>query len=374
MSHSQSEFVVIGAGIYGMYAARMLGRKGRQVTVIDAEPEPFGRASYVNQARVHKGYHYPRSIHTAGKSAGYYERFNSEFSFAINNRFRKVYAISRANSLTNAEQFKRFCNHMGIRCEEMNPQRYFRNGLVEAAFDTEEVAFDAEAIKYALVQDLRELPNVSLRFGNRLVRVENDGERFTLHCENGDRLVTGGVLNATYAGTNQVAQMFGIEPFRIKYEICEVVLVNVSAPLDGVGITVMDGPFFSVMPFGHTSWHSLTSVSHTPHLTSYEKLPAFECQKGNPRCTPTLLDNCNRCPSRPASAARYMMQLAHKYLSDEITLHYDHSVWAIKPILMAAESSDARPTIIRRLMDKPFFATVLSGKINTVYDLEVLFA
>ena len=27
----------------------------------------------------------------------------------------------------------------------------------------------------------------------------------------------------------------------------------------------MDGPFFSIMPFGETGLHSLTSVTFTPH-------------------------------------------------------------------------------------------------------------
>ena len=36
--------------------------------------------------------------------------------------------------------------------------------------------------------------------------------------------------------------------------------------LKNIGITVMDGPFFSIMPFGQTGLHSLTSVTFTPHM------------------------------------------------------------------------------------------------------------
>lgn len=45
-----------------------------------------------------------------------------------------------------------------------------------------------------------------------------------------------------------------------------------------VGLTVMDGPFFSLMPFGLTGLHSLSAVHFTPHKTSFEKLPHFDCQ------------------------------------------------------------------------------------------------
>ena len=38
--------------------------------------------------------------------------------------------------------------------------------------------------------------------------------------------------------------------------------------------------------------------------------------------------------------------------------------------LMSSEIDDSRPTVIRKLHDKPTFVSVLSGKINTVYDLD----
>ena len=42
----------------------------------------------------------------------------------------------------------------------------------------------------------------------------------------------------------------------------------------------------------------------------------------------------------------------------------------MKPILMASEIDDSRPTVIKVFSDEPIFISVLSGKINTVYDLD----
>lgn len=109
------DYVIIGAGIFGLYAAVLLGDKGYRVAIIETDAQPIQRASYINQARVHNGYHYPRSVSTAAKSAHYYERFNREFEFAIHSKFKKIYAISKHDSLTNAEQFKRFCDHVKSR-------------------------------------------------------------------------------------------------------------------------------------------------------------------------------------------------------------------------------------------------------------------
>ena len=91
----KSDKVIIGAGLYGLYAALLCAsRWGEHVVVLECDSEAFGRATYINQARVHQGYHYPRSLSTARKSAGYFARFNEDFAFCINKSFKKVYATS----------------------------------------------------------------------------------------------------------------------------------------------------------------------------------------------------------------------------------------------------------------------------------------
>lgn len=54
--------------------------------------EVFTRATYINQARVHMGYHYPRSLSTAMKSAGYFKRFTEDYSFCLHTAFQQIYA------------------------------------------------------------------------------------------------------------------------------------------------------------------------------------------------------------------------------------------------------------------------------------------
>ena len=63
--------------------------------------------------------------------------------------------------------------------------------------------------------------------------------------------------------------MFNQRMLDIKYELCEVELINVNDDLKNVAITIMDGPFFSIMPFGKKNIHTLTSVNHTPHEASF---------------------------------------------------------------------------------------------------------
>lgn len=65
-----------------------------------------------------------------------------------------------------------------------------------------------------------------------------------------------------------------------------------------------------------------------------------------------------------------MSNLARKYLRDEYEFNYKSSLFSMKPILKASEIDDSRPTVIRVLSENPTFVSVLSGKINTVYDLD----
>ena len=63
-TNSQQDAVIIGGGFYGssiaIYLAKQRGFK--RITLIEREAELLSRASYNNQARVHNGYHYPRSF------------------------------------------------------------------------------------------------------------------------------------------------------------------------------------------------------------------------------------------------------------------------------------------------------------------------
>ena len=167
--------------------------------------------------------------------------------------------------------------------------------------------------------------------------------------------------------------MFNEKAIKIKYELCEVILCKVSDNLKNIGVTLMDGPFFSLMPFGKTGYHSLTAVHYTPHKTCNEDLPTFTCQeKSKNTCSSTKLANCNTCIAKPKSSWPHMYALAKKYLNEDITIEYVESLFSIKPILQESEIDDSRPTVIKEFSSTPKFISVLSGKINTVYDLDTI--
>jgi hypothetical protein len=365
--------LILGAGLYGIYAALFCARRGEQVTVLEYEDALFTRATYINQARLHQGYHYPRSFSTALKAKGYFNRFYSDYRFCVHSAFDQVYAVSASSSWTGARQFRRFCENAGIRCDEVPAEKYFKPGLCEGAFLTTEYTYDARILKDHLLEELSRYPHALVRYGVRLRKIERREGEFAITLEDGGECVSPFVLNATYAGVNQVHALAGFAPFNIKYELCEIILCKVNGALKDTGVTVMDGPFFSIMPFGKTGLHSLTSVAFTPHITSFTPLPSFPCQeRSGGFCSPRRLGNCNRCPAKPESAWPYMSKLAEKYLRDLYRFEYEGSLFSMKPTLQTSEIDDSRPTVIRQLSGNPAFISVLSGKINTVYDLDAV--
>ncbi len=369
--------IIIGAGLYGLYSALYCAKKGQRVTVLEMDGAAFSRATYINQARVHMGYHYPRSLATAQKSAGYFKRFVEDYSFCIHSRFQQVYATSRHFSWTDAKEFVKFCQDAGIPCEVLPVERYFREGSCDGAFLTEEYTYDAHILRDFFLEELGKQKGVELlcqRDITRILKREDRYEVHALHQGKEERYEAPFVLNATYASVNQVLQLAGagaegsFEPFRIKYELCEIILCRVNDRLRDIGLTVMDGPFFSIMPFGKTGCHSLTSVTFTPHKTSHETVPRFSCMEGG-SCG-RWLGNCDACEKKPKSAWEYMSALARKYVREEYRFTYEKSLFSMKPILKVSEIDDSRPTVIKYATRRPTFISVLSGKINTVYDLD----
>lgn len=364
--------IIIGAGLYGLYSALFCCRRGQRVVVLECDSEPFKRATYINQARIHNGYHYPRSISTALKSAGYFERFSKDYAFCINREFDQIYATSSSFSWTDGTQFKDFCTAAGIPCEEVHAGKFFKTGVCDGAFRTREYTYDAALLRDFFLSELGKYSElVKFEYSIRICRIEKTDESYTIFTEDGRSYESEYVLNATYAGTNQILELAGFGRFKIKYELCEIILCEANDKLTDYGFTVMDGPFFSIMPFGKTGYHSLSSVTFTPHITSYDELPAFPCQeKSNGYCTSLRLGNCNDCPAKPNTAFPYMSSLAKKYLLDDYDFKYIRSLFSMKPILMSSEIDDSRPTIIKKYSTNPTFVGVLSGKINTVYDLD----
>lgn len=368
------DFVVIGGGIFGCYAALYLAGKGANVALLEKEAQLFRKASLVNQARLHGGYHYPRSIATAALSDEHKERFTAEHRRFVHTTFEKYYAIDRFGSFTDPLQFERFCAYLNIRCERIKQHKLFNFNRLEALYLTEEYSFDPVLLRAYYVNRVENTPGITVVKNARIERAEATGKNWEVTCTvdgaQNKTLRCHTVLNATYTATNAVNRIFGVRELGLTHEISEIAFVT-SPQFSEKGLTVMDGPFGSIMPYGLSGLLSLSSVAYTHHKISYNNLPHFDCQTpADPSCSPQAPGICTDCPRRPESNARKMLAQMQQYFSDTVCFEHLFSYFTIKSKLKANHIDDGRPTEISMLHREPPYYCLFAGKINSIYEVE----
>ncbi|RHK15921.1 FAD-binding oxidoreductase, partial [Bacteroides xylanisolvens] len=232
-----------------------------------------------------------------------------------------------------------------------------------------EYSYSYKIVLNKLLNHISDVKNVDTFSGTKVISITDKNERYQIEIENGEYIECKGVVNATYASTNIVSQLFNKPGFNLKYELCEVILCKVPDTLKDIGITVMDGEFFSIMPFGFSKYHTLTSVHYTPHTVSSPE-PSFPCMK-NGSCSPHNIGNCNLCLHKPLTAYEAMKTQYEEFIHPQLHgIEYISSMFAIKPIQISSEKTDERNTLIQMAKQPPFYISVLSGKISTFYELD----
>lgn len=370
------DYLIVGGGLFGVYAALYLSQKKYKVCLLEKEQSLFRKASIVNQARLHEGYHYPRSIATALMAQKHKERFVSDHQQFINSRYDNYYAVDKFNSTTSSQQFERFCQYINIPLKKMGEHPLFNKEQIENLYLTREYTFDPINIAAYYVEKLARDPNITLLLNTEIKRVDKDAKIWTVDYHqrensNWSRLEAYAVINATYAGTNSINAIFGMPTLELMYEISEIAFIK-SADLTNTGLTVIDGPFASFMPYGHSGLISLSSVPFTHHKVSYATLPAFDCQQINSLCRPDFLSDCSLCIAKPVSNQTQMIGHIKNYLNSTVKLEYLQSLFTIKTKLKESYIDDGRPTEISKMNELPAYYCLFSGKINSIYEIEKL--
>ena len=350
---------VVGGGFYGATLARylMLRRGFRRVILLEREPELMQRASSRNQGRIHAGYHYPRSLLTAARSRVNVARFLHDHPTVLKPKATALYAIARTGSRTSARQFTRFCLEIGAPLQEAPPTLagLFDPRVVEAVFAVSEPVMDIPALMGSVRSGL-EKAGVSVQLGCE-VRALRPGrpEGLELSVRMGDKtdeICAHYIFNCTYSALRDLTKSDEATPLR--HELAEIAVISAPEAFAEVAVTVMDGPFFSLLPHHLVGTHTLSHVRHTPHaswsdghgITARERL-----ESGPP---PSHFERMIR------DAARFVPSLRE-------AKHLD-SIFEVKTLLEQNEVDDGRPILLERSPSLPGCYAILGGKIDNVYD------
>ncbi len=367
------DYVVVGGGIFGIYTALLLAKRKARVLLLEKDARLFSRASVINQARLHGGYHYPRSIATARVSHMYKEKFMRDHMPMVNHRFKQYYGIDKTSSFTSDDQFISFCHYLGLPLQKAEIPDYFNAGQFEALYLTDEYSFDPTQLAAFYSSKISDCPYVNILLNTIIQSVTSTNDYWELLLQNttGHQplvVQASSVINATYSSINVLNQLFGQQKFAMTHEIAEVVIA--SSSLKDTGLTVIDGDFASFMPYGNSDFLSLSSVRYTSHSICDGDFPQFACQDSVPLCQPNDCRTCHDCNAKPRSNQEKMMHQIGKYISSGIKLQYLHSMFTVKSKLKSSYIDDSRPTLIQKMQDSPGYHCIFGGKISSVYEIE----
>jgi len=364
--------IIVGGGFYGLSVALFLRDELNinNILVIEKESSLMSRASYVNQARVHNGYHYPRSLLTAYRSHVNFSRFVKEHKKAIKSNFPKYYAISSHLSKINARQFEGFVRKIGAEIDDAPKQvsGLFNNLLIEKVYSVKEYAFDSHKLRDILLARIAEDDAIQIHTEEEILALKKSTQNSIEVKTNITEYKAQFVLNCAYSQINTLHRKSKLPVVPLKHEITEMCLVKLPPELKNFSVTVMDGPFFSIMPFPTTPYHTLSHVRYTPHTSwvdDKDRAPEIE----DPHRYFSDLAFKTNFRQMAADVSRYVPALAN--------IKYAKSIWEVKTVLMKSEKDDSRPILFRSDFGLPGYVCIMGGKLDNIYDvfegLEVIY-
>ncbi len=347
--------VVVGGGVFGKLSAIEIAKRGLPVVLFEKEQETLKGASLVNQCRVHMGYHYPRDKSTVLENKPAQKEFEKRFKSAIVTDLENHYLIAKEDSLTTKEDFTAFCNDLSLPYALKWPKGIkFKREKISESFNVPEKSFDANTLRALLLEEGSKLPNLMFCTGTIVQDITPVRDEFLItYRADKDRktFFAKVVINATYSNSNSLQNKLGITLPEYQYELCEMPVVE--TPWNKkVGWSIMDGPFFGVMPFGFSN----KSLFYDVELSVLERHVGI---------TPRIKNSIEKYDTNAAREKRFGAYIKKwsPWIEGLEKCKYKYSLYALRVVMPKREKTDARPTLINQLV--PGFWHVFSGKITT---------
>ncbi len=338
------KIAVVGAGIFGTTIAWMLGKNGFSVDLYEKREGILLAASGINQYRLHRGYHYPRSKETMLTCLHGEREFAQIYTEAIlDEEIEHFYCVASKGSFLTPEQCMRIWNEVGLRYT-LSPLDIINPSRISASFKVSEYLFDPEALK-KLCRFKLEKYNI-----NVLLNTEFRESNFSEYDL---------VVISTYSINNSLLSKFPNVQRDFQFEICEKLTLKLPEKYNKKSVVVIDGPFMCIDPFGRTGNFAMGNVVHAIHTQNIGKLPEIpERFKG--------LLNSGVVRNPPITNYEKFINSAKEFFPGIEDAEHIGSMFTIRTVLPYHEHDDARPTIVEQVSDK--IVTVFSGKIPTCID------
>lgn len=330
---------VVGGGIFGATAALFAARAGHDVSLYEKLDSLLKAASGINQYRLHRGYHYPRSRDTAKAAMHAEASFQKEFQEAVIQNGDHYYAIAKEKSFVTGDDFIKFCESLSLGFTKEPFGSFVSPDTVELFLKVQEAWFDPLILKKTIEEKLFDA-KVKIHLRTSVTQEDLDGYEK--------------VIVATYANLNEVVPDIGAAQ-EYQFEICEKPVVQMPENFDLSGIVVMDGPFMCVDPFGSTGQFVLGNVVHAIHSSNIGLLPEI------PETLKNLM-NQGVVKNPPITHFDKFIEHGARYIPMLGNAKHVGSMFTVRTVLPKQEKTDARPTLVTAIDEK--YIRIFSGKIG----------
>ncbi|MEK6917278.1 MAG: FAD-dependent oxidoreductase, partial [Nanoarchaeota archaeon] len=254
---------IVGGGIFGVSSAWLLSKNGHSVDLFEEKEDLLLAASGINQYRLHRGYHYPRSKETVIMSLTGEPGFKYAYGDALlNNKIEHYYSISKNNSLSSPEECLKIWKDCDLEYEKVNLD-IVNNEKIALSVKVKEHLFDPNKLREICWNYLKKYKvNV---ITNKKIELDN--------LKDYDLIVI-----ATYSKNNSLLDNFPGAKKDYQYELCEKPILKLSQKYKDKSVVILDGPFMCIDPFSDTDYHVMGNVVHAIHQRTIGKLP--EIPKG----------------------------------------------------------------------------------------------
>ena len=322
---------IVGAGIYGTTAAIKLADKGYHVNLFEKHDNILSATSGINQYRVHRGYHYPRSKETILSCKDNESSFIKYYNAAIINDVEHYYSIATEDSFTTPRDYLHVLDECKLQWEIVDPMPN-----CDLTVKIKESLYAPDALRKICMDRIRAC-NINL-FLNSKVNSLNELSEYKYK------------VISTYSSLND----FDKVQKDYQFELCEKPLFILPNKYKNKSIVVMDGPFMCFDPYGFTKYHVGGNVVHAIHSSNIGKKaivpPAYKNYINKGIIKDPKLTNVPR-----------FIESAKKFFPDiEKAIHVG-SMYTVRTVLPNKDDTDARPTIVDFKDDT---IVLFSGKVG----------
>lgn len=347
------DVAVIGCGVFGAEVALMAKALGLTVTVYEAKADILSGASANNQNRLHLGFHYPRDLNTGRQSIRGFAAFKAKYASCIQEGFPNAYFIANENSLTSPGDFLKFCDLLGARYERVSPHDFpVQVQGVDVGILCDEVVYDCGILRDLVRERLRRA-EVDVALSERVQKVVRMGEEYRIESEHRPPVQARVVINASYGDINRLTAQLGHRIKENLYEYTAVPIIRLDMPK--VGVTIMDGPFMTVLPYGKSDHFLLYNVEHT--LIAKEVAPQMDPLWATPATGPFAAIDKEKY-------FRKMIALCKQFVPALERAEPAGFLEGPRMVLARREASDERPSFVTAHDDRSSYFTVFAGKID----------